>query len=172
MRIPVAFLFRWLLALAAIQLIEAQTVMLAKYGSRSPTICPSRKDPSRGASSSAQAVQYFVRDNEVLQELGTRNTVFLVTDVKVEIGKARPFDMSKDTPPAYHGISTVEKVYEITGSFIKWTCAVAGPETGKNCMRSVQDQAVGICYKDWSADWHCRMMGRGETQFGQSPPTK
>jgi hypothetical protein len=159
------------LALAAVAVIPAQTGMATKYGARSPATCSSRKEPARGALSAAQAVKYFICDNEYLQDWAYRHELHLVSDVKAEVGAGRRFDITADHPPANEGISTTELVYPIKGSFVSWTCSpVEASQAGKNCMKYTQQQTTGTCYKTNSGEWHCRMIGRGDFVAGQPPP--
>lgn len=160
-----------LMSLAAVAVVPAQTGMAVKYGARSPAICPSRQEPARGAPSAAQALKYFICDNEYLQDWAYRHELHLVSDVKVEVGAGRRFDIAIDHSPANEGIDAAQLVYPIKGSFVSWTCSpVEASEAGKNCMKYTQQEATGTCYKTSSGDWHCRMIGRGDFVGGQPPP--
>ena len=153
-----------LLALCSVPLV-------AQYGARNPTTCPSRKEPARGGPSAAQAIKYFTCDNEYIQDWTYRHELHLVSDVKAEVGSGRQFDITADHPPSNEGINPAELVYPIKGSFVSWTCGpMETSEPGKNCMKYTQHGATGSCYKTTSGDWYCRMIGRGAMLARQPPP--
>jgi hypothetical protein len=160
-----------LAALTTVASLPAQTATSANYGVRPPATCASRKDPSRGAPSAAQALKYFICDNEYVQDWSYRRELHLVSDARVAVGAGRRFDVTQDHPPANEGINNTELVYPINGSFVSWTCGpVDASNQGKNCLKYIQQEAVGTCYKTYSGEWHCRMIGRGDFVGGQAPP--
>ena len=157
--------------LALATLVAAQTPAPANYGARNPATCASRKEPARGAPSAAQALKYFICDNEYVQDWAYRHELHLVSDAQVAVGAGRKFDITQDHPPSNEGINNTELVYPIKGSFVSWTCGpVDASSQGKNCLKYIQQEATGTCYKTYPGDWHCRMSGRGDFVRGQPPP--
>ena len=142
------------LALAGLTLADAQQNSGKPFGARDPRTCSSRKD----GLSAAQARQYVICDYEkVVQPNSPKAILTLATDVTVEIGRGRPFNMLTDSN--YHGIDPSQTVYPIRGSFNGWSChTISGSFSGSNtCSEWPQTAAAGICYKDSFGDWHCEM---------------
>ncbi|HLY62524.1 MAG TPA: hypothetical protein VKV95_17420 [Terriglobia bacterium] len=124
------------------------------YLARDPKTCDSRKAPEKGEISAAQAAQYLTCDMEVINGFGQLSQV---TDVKVEVGKGRPFNINTDSIP---DIDVSALVFNIRGSYNWAYCSkVDGTVTvaGKNCSRGPQPAAQGMCYKNNFGDWHCSM---------------
>src|SRR5450432_1019019 len=64
-----------------------QQGLSAKYGSREPRTCPSKKEPAKGVLSPEQAGKYLACNAE--GEIGSN--LYLLQDIKVEVGKGTPF---------------------------------------------------------------------------------
>ena len=127
----------------------------AKFGSREPTTCVNMKDPAKGAPSAEQVRRYFICGAE--HESGT--DLFLVTDVKVEVGKGMAY---RDIPQIHRpGNADPEgQVYQIRGSFKKYMCSTistAYSKRGKNCRIYDQPKATGECHKDNFGEWQCSL---------------
>jgi len=140
----------------------------AKYASREPHICASRKAPASGPINAAQAKQYFQCDAEMLTTRSDGQALTLVTGVSVQVGAGRPFMMGTDDTGdnADDGIDPQFTVYPIRGSFTEWTCfepGASGP--GHNCSKIMMPHAKGICFMSNSREWHCRM-----TDFSPESP--
>ena len=137
----------------------------AKYGSRDPHTCASRKAPARGAITAAQARQYFICDNEFEKTSlmdRSKKVLQLVTGVTIEVGNGRRFDLVHDATPQNNdeGIDPHFEVYPIRGSFVLWGCEQTntyGFPPGKNCSKMPQPQATGICFRSSFNEWHCNM---------------
>ena len=133
------------------------------FGGRDPRTSDSRKAPAKGAISAEHAKQYVIADSEgVSESIASGKMLHLVTDVKVEVGKGRPFNMQDDSFDwaKDNGIDPAQTVYPIRGSYNSWTCSELGTITGdpgKNCTKLPQPAANGICFKSSSGDWHCTM---------------
>jgi hypothetical protein len=142
-----------------------------KFGARDPQTCSSRKAPASGALSAEQAKQYFICDSEKVVESSSLGELLnLVTDVKVEIGKGRPFNMQADSFgfATDLGIDPSQTVYPIRGSFTSFQCAKIGSTNGnpgKSCSKLPQPEAKGICFKTTFGEWHCDM-----TDFDHNNP--
>ncbi len=88
----ISFSFVLALAIAAI----AQTGSAAKFGARDPRTCASLKEPQKGAPTGEQMRKVFICQEEGV----TRSeTLHLVTNVTIQVGKARPFSMQTDAWP-------------------------------------------------------------------------
>jgi hypothetical protein len=142
----------------------------AKYGARNPATCPTIKEPAKGAPSAAQAAKYAQCAME-----GEMNgsTLFLVQDVKVEVGGGIPLLQM----PMIHrpgGADPNTTVYAIRGSYKKYQCTVISkvyPDAGKNCRVYDVPKATGNCYRTNFGEWSCKM--DGDTDYGtagQAPP--
>jgi hypothetical protein len=147
-----------LLVLAG-QMAHAQQGIGKTYGSREPQTCDAKKAPSTGAPSGDEAKYYVTCHAEHISS----GDLFLVSDVKVEVSKGRPFNARTDSMA---GIDPVQPVFDIRGSFTGYLCEplgkmigakMYGPAAGKNCRAHDEPNATGICYKDTFGDWHCQM---------------
>jgi hypothetical protein len=131
----------------------------ADYGARDPLVCKDKKDPARGAPSAAQAAEYVTCEREHL----AAKKLFLIEDVKVEVGAGRPFNMNAD--PYMSDIDPKFPVYPIRGSYNMYQCEpqVNNPRlpqynnVGKNCSFYVEEKASGKCWKTAFGDWRCDM---------------
>jgi hypothetical protein len=85
--------------------------------------------------------------------------VGLVQDVKLQVGKPRPFVYQTDA--GFPGIDLDAQVYPLQGSYTAYLCRVIDniQTAGKNCVKSAVPQATGWCYKTSFGDWKCRMQG-------------
>jgi hypothetical protein len=126
-----------------------------------PRTCASRKAPTAGTPTAAQAEMYFICDGEFYTKggLGAAKAK-LVRDVKIEISP-RPILINRaninDIKEAAAGRNmNVEKpAYAIRGSFTNYACI-------KNSSGCIVDdiQATGFCFVDNFSDWHCIMKGK------------
>jgi hypothetical protein len=140
----------------------------AKFGTREPAACANRK----GSINAATAKQYFSCDSE---GVFARDNLFLVSDVVVQVGSARPFNMGLDSRAA--AIDTRASVYDIRGSYTQYQCGVQSTMLNAfanthNCDKYIFTAAQGACWRDTFGDWHCSMAGKagsGQIQ-NQMPP--
>ncbi len=163
-----------LMALALAAAALAATGDGKKFGARDPRACPSLKEPTRGAPSAAQVKQILSCQAEGLQHSGAvGDLLYLVTDVTVEIGKGRAFNILTDS---FNSIDPSQTVYPIRGTYTAFQCGVSGSigaPAGKNCARNPPVPMTGSCYKDTFGDWHCNLccqMGSNQ-RTGFPPPT-
>jgi hypothetical protein len=129
-----------------------------------PRTCASRKSPTKGAPTVAQAKMYFICDGEfnINGGLGAAKAK-LVRDVKIEISP-KPIFVNRanieDIKEAAAGRNMdVEKpAYAIRGSFMNYACT-------KNSSGCIVDdiQATGFCFVDNFSDWHCIMKGKSSS---------
>lgn len=145
----------------------SQSSVAKRFGARDPHTCASRKAPTSGAISSAQAAQYFLCGRE--RDMG--NTLYLAANVKIEVAKGRPFNIATDSVSA---IDNTQLVYDIRGSFDNYICTSygnVGGRPGRNCSHFPQPRAKGMCYKDTFGDWNCIFSDPGGlTGEHQVPP--
>jgi hypothetical protein len=126
-----------------------------KYGSREPAICQTMKDPAKGPPSAEQVRRYVLCGAE--GEKG--RTLYLLQDVKVEVGKGAAY---RDIPPIHRpGNADPEGlVYQIRGSLKRYQCephSTSFPNAGKNCRLYDEPKATGECHKDNFGDWQCSL---------------
>ncbi|MEP6491746.1 MAG: hypothetical protein ABJF01_03660 [bacterium] len=141
---------------------HAQPGAGAKYGARDPLECSDHSAPARGAITSAAAAKYVTCEQE---HVGAPS-LYLVENMKVQIGAPRPYEQRADG--RHDNIDPAQPVYPIRGSYDVYACAAvySWPKTGnspaesnagKNCRTHGQPHASGKCYKTTFADWQCFM---------------
>ena len=140
----------------------------ARFDTRDPQSCASRKAPAKGAPTADQAKQYFLCQAEYMEKAGSpeNDQLNLRTNVSVEVGKGRPFNIITDsgcTP--CNLIDPSQTVYPIRGSSTFWTCGSVHPlgaigvAAGKNCAKGEDSGATGMCFKTTFGEWYCPMSG-------------
>lgn len=122
-----------------------------KFNTREPRTCPSRKEPTRGAISASQAALYVqCREEQPVSDL----EVGLVENIKVEVGKPRPYLRLSDMRPT--DIDPSQPVYPLRGSYTHYRCQGSPP---KNCTSYDLVNASGLCWKTSFGDWSCALSG-------------
>jgi hypothetical protein len=139
---------------------RAQPGVGARYGTRDPLLCSSKRDPVNGVLSPGQAARYF-RCGPSGERILV-NQLYLFENVKVEIGKGRTLQgggMSGGSDANMHDIDPSFPVYPIHGSFEMYRCSTPdrGVKAGQNCSLSTIPQSSGACYKTTFGDWTCNM---------------
>jgi len=124
----------------------------AQYGTREPAACANRGGPL----TTATARQYFICDAEG-EKAGY---MYLVTDVTIQLGHARAFNWNQDS--ASTGIDTSQPVYDVRGSYNKYSCTKPTPidnafSRTHNCALYDEPNSEGRCYKTTFGEWHCTM---------------
>ena len=156
---------------------DAQESVGAKFGSRDPRTCSSRT----GSLSAATAREYFICDSEYATgPTASGETLYLVSDVKVELGRPRPFDANTDTFgfAETNAIDPSQAVVPIRGSFNAWDCSKLGAingTPGKSCNLAPNLHATGLCFTNSFGDWHCTMTDfHAAREFlpSHAPPTE
>ena len=142
----------------------------ATYGSRNPRTCANTKAPASGAISAQQAVQYFICGQEGL----FGDLLYLVGDVRIEVGKGRPFLSKTDI---LSNADTDSPVYPIRGSFVQYQVGKVSTymqNAGKNCTSYAKRNASGVCYRTTFGDWQCKMVdlsnNDSDTRYNLAPP--
>jgi len=129
----------------------------AKYGTRDPVTCKSKKEPAKGGPTAEQAAMYWRCDKEGTRS-GSDTNLYLFENVKLEVGKARPFQASDqmltDADPS-------QPVYPVRGMTEIYQCndpsRMTPPAPGHNCNFTPGSAVTGACYKTAFGDWRCEL---------------
>jgi hypothetical protein len=144
--------------------ISGPLTMLPQYQSRAPRTCAKVTSPPSIAAASVLV--------QCSMEADTDFGVGLVEDLKIEMGKPRPFVYNTDA--GLPGIDLTAQVYPLQGDYTAYLCRTINnmSPAGANCMKTVMTSAQGWCYKTSFGDYKCRMQG-GASQMipGQPAPT-
>jgi hypothetical protein len=102
--------------------------------------------------------------------------VGLVQDVKIEMGKARPFVYSSDA--GLSGIDLNAQVIPLRGSYTAYLCNTISnmAPVGHSCIKSPVPMAVGACWKTSFGDYKCKLQGAPggslpKSEFSGAPKT-
>jgi hypothetical protein len=153
----------------------AQDGLGAPYGTRNARRCEGMKDPVKGAPSVAQAAMYVACTQE---KETSGNTLYLIDNLKVEIGKGIPY---RDIPEIHRpgNADPAGIVYSIRGSFRKYMCSKVATtgmfaNVGKSCRVYEQEHATGSCFRTDFGEWFCDMydLNAGYGIADQPPPPK
>jgi len=129
----------------------------AEYGARDPAPCQSLKQAGPPNPTQAAALVRCRIETERSNEL------WLMKDVRVEIGGGRPYNRSIDTSITEADVNV--PVYPIRGSFIWSICntrssvVVFGKSPDRNCRETDVPQATGACWRTTFGDWSCTLGG-------------
>jgi hypothetical protein len=133
-----------------------------------PRTCASRKSPTKGAPTLAQAKAYFICGSELYSK-GT-GSVTIVRNVQMEMSRKPIFVNAANVGNIREAISSsrenitvdVQKpLYPIRGSLASYSCG----ENSATCLEYIIVGAKGFCFVDDFGDWHCKMKGN----FGAKP---
>jgi tetratricopeptide (TPR) repeat protein len=147
---------------------------------RKPLTCPSRKSPTKGAPSLAQAKKYFtcLVEQEIHGSMSRLYILVLIDDLNMQISpKPRRFSKAIDAEFIYDigelKLNTDKPVYPIQGSYTRYTCRDASYlKPGENCEIEKYNQNQGFCFQNDFGDWQCVMKGgpdRNSTRKGAPP---
>ena len=131
--------------------VSGALIMLPDYQARAPRTCSPVTSPPSVAT--AQVLVQCSMDGLASTFLG------LVQDVKLQIGKSRPFVYETDA--GMPGIDLTAQVYPLQGSYTAYMCRPINnmSPAGRSCIKSVVPAAQGWCYKTSFGDYKCRMNG-------------
>jgi hypothetical protein len=148
--------------------ISGPLTMLADYQSRAPRTCSS----VNSAPSVAQAAVMVQCTMDAQSAFG----VGLVQEVKIEMGKSRPFLYSSDA--GLSGIDLTAQVIPLRGSYTSYLCNTISnmAPVGHSCMKSPVPMAVGACWKTSFGDYKCKLQGAPggslpKSEFSGAPQT-
>lgn len=131
-----------------------------RWGARAPAQCTPLKQSQ--PPSAAQAAQLFRCEKETASE--SSGELWLVEDLKVEIGGATPF-AAMYRLVTMREADTSKRVYPIRGSWTWSTCisrrdaGLRGADPGLNCRETPVSGATGACWQTTFGDWKCTMNG-------------
>ena len=143
------------------------------FGARNPRSCTAQQLQGKGTPTADQLKLAFICEEEAVSAAATGGTVLtLVTDVKMEVAKGRPFQMATD---AWPDIDPSQPVYNVRGSFIEYRCTPLGKingNPGANCMKYDHPSAKGECFKNTFGEWRCKFtdLNAQTTGKGVAPP--
>jgi len=127
----------------------------ATYGSREPVTCQSKKEPARGAPSPQQAAMYWRCEKEGTRS-GSDINLYLYENVKLDVGKGRPFQASDQFS---NDVDPSQLIYPVRGTMDMYQCAdpkrSTPPSPGHNCSFTAGNPLTGACYKTAFGDWRC-----------------
>lgn len=138
-----------------------QTTKTNRFGARDPRTCKDTKAPTKGAITAALALKYINCQAEGISS----NLLYLVENVKVEVGGGVPYD---PTLGAFESINVRVPLYPIRGSLLKYQCKdlvtehIGPPDTNCNTYNNLK--ATGYCYKTTFGDWKCAMADRSSNE--------
>jgi hypothetical protein len=148
--------------------ISGPLTMLADYQSRAPRTCSAVNSPP----SAAQAAIMVQCTMDATSAFG----VGLIQDVKLEMGKARPFVYSSDA--GLSGVDLTAQVIPLRGSYTGYLCNKISNMSvpGQSCMKSPVPMAVGACWKTSFGDYKCKLQGAPggslpKSEFAAAPTT-
>jgi hypothetical protein len=150
---------------------------------RRPATCPSRKAPTSGPPSLAQAKKYFKCHAE-LEVVQTRradgpNRLSLIDNLNMQIStRARRYSIATDSEYGLNhrltkplGLTSDLMVYDIQGGFTVYECNDASyNKPGQNCEISQFTDSRGVCFKNNFNDWHCTMVGAPDKPTRKGAP--
>src|SRR5690349_14393768 len=101
-----------LIAGAVVSVASTQTGAAAKLAARHPPSRAALQAPKKGAPTGEQMTKGFICQEEGIS--GGGDTLHLLTDVIMQVGKARPFQMSTD---AWPDSDPSQPVYPVQGGY-------------------------------------------------------
>ncbi len=135
---------------------RAQPGSGAPYGARDAHHCT--VPTPRGALGIAEAAQAFVCTAEHDDGDGL---LYLVEDVRVQVGRGRPFQYRSD---AFPDVDPTALVYPIRGSFVQYQCSTRrheqamGNDPNTNCTARPAPSASGVCFTTTFGDLRCTLL--------------
>jgi hypothetical protein len=141
-----------------------------QYQTRNPRVCAAVTHVPSQAEATIM-VQCNYEANSRLT--GSSPSLFLATDVVVQMGSARRYDPNMDDQKS--DIDPSGRVYPLRGSSTSYTCIAVNPyQHGGNCGKSFGGGMVGqgACYLTSFKEWRCFMtMGGTEQALNVKGPT-
>jgi hypothetical protein len=155
------------LALTAVSLAMSAVAqgIGANYGAREPVMCADPTQPIDGPPVGDVLMQQLRCTMEGIGD----GRLYLVENMTAEVtGDGRAFDPQNDY---YDNIDREALIYPISGSLLRYNCDPVTPENeGANCETYEEDMATGVCYKERSGDWNCRMSDLSQVRAERVAP--
>lgn len=144
--------------------LSGPLTMLADYQARAPRTCKSVTSPP-SASQAAVMVQCSM---DALTDTG----LGLIQDVKVQVGKSRPFVYWTDA--GLTNIDLTATVYPLQGSYTGYFCTLISnmSPAGQSCIKSAVPAAQGWCWKTSFGEYKCKLQGGAPQSVGGMPAPK
>jgi hypothetical protein len=122
----------------------------ARYGTRDPRRCNRRPDHF----TSADVKDVFICDSE--HEFA--GSLYLVSNVALEIAPARPFNPAIDARKI--AIDHTQSVVDIRATYNSFQCSALPASHWdypniRNCNESHTTAAAGACFRNTAGEWHC-----------------
>jgi hypothetical protein len=143
---------------------------------RQQQTCTSRLEPRTGPISAAQAIKYATCEAEgdrIVKKSGRTDFIDIFSlQVNPKPRRAEYLDIN------YFGKAIANSpVYDIKGTAVAYSCAVldnraGGGRPGKNCLNTRPDDknSVGVCFREPSGNWRCRLSVGGAKGLQYGPP--
>jgi tetratricopeptide (TPR) repeat protein len=143
---------------------------------RQQQTCPSRLEPREGVVSAAQAIKYATCEAEadrIIKYSGKTDFIDITSlQVNPKPRRAEYLDIN------YFGKDIANSpVYDIKGTAVAYSCAAldnraGGGRPGKNCLNTHPDDrnSVGVCFREPSGNWRCRLSVGGGKGLQYGPP--
>jgi hypothetical protein len=143
---------------------------------RQQQTCPSRVEPRTGVISAAQAIKYATCEAEadrIVKRSGRTDFIDIFSlQVNPKPRRAEYLDIN------YFGKAIANSpVYDIKGTAVAYSCAAldnraGGGRPGKNCLNTHPDDrnSVGVCFREPSGNWRCRLSVGGSKGLQYGPP--
>ncbi len=127
----------------------------AAFGARDPYSCRAGGSQLKGAPTAVQVQAMVTCAWERATGNGSLAELYLTENVKVQIGKSRPFERGDGSG----NVDVNQPVYPIRGSFSYYRCypVNSAHPSGQNCKKTEQPNAEGLCFKTTFGDWKCTM---------------
>jgi tetratricopeptide (TPR) repeat protein len=140
---------------------------------RQKQTCPSRLEPSTGVISAAQAIKYATCEAEADRPIKYAGKTDFIDILSLQVNpkprRAEYLDIN------YFGKAIANSpVYDIRGTAVAYSCRSLDRFTprGKNCLNTHPDDrnSVGVCFKEPSGNWRCRLSVGGGKGLQYGPP--
>jgi hypothetical protein len=146
---------------------------------RQQQTCPSRLEPRTGTISAAQAIKYATCEAEADRPIKYSGKTDFIDIFSLQVNhkprQAEYLDIH------YFGKAIANSpVYDIRGTAVAYSCAAlanyaGGGRPGKNCLNTHPDDrgpnnSVGVCFKEPSGNWRCRLSVGGGKGLQYGPP--
>jgi hypothetical protein len=144
--------------------ISGPLTMLPDYQARAPRTCSTVTSPPNAA----QAAVMVQCSMDALSDIG----LGLIQDVKVQVGKPRPFNNWSDL--GLLNIDLTATVYPLQGSYTGYFCNLISnmAPAGQSCLKSAVPAAEGWCWKTSFGDYKCKLQGNAPQTIAAMPAPK
>jgi hypothetical protein len=144
--------------------ISGPLTILPDYQARAPRTCSAVNSPPNAS----QATVMVQCSMDALTDTG----LGLIQDVKLQIGKPRPF--VEWTDGGLLNVDLTATIYPLQGSYTGYFCNLISnmAPAGQSCLRSAVPAAQGWCWKTSFGDYKCKMQGGAPATIAAQPAPK